>query len=108
MGKPKFDRASEPDADSPEWTGEDFRNAQPALEVIAEVFGADMAEFLRRGRGRPRKATPKVNQTLRLDADVLEAFRREGPGWQTRINAILRANVPDDSPTPPLPSAPNG
>jgi uncharacterized protein (DUF4415 family) len=28
--------------------------------------------------------------TIRLDADVLEYFRRPGPGYQTRINAVLR------------------
>jgi hypothetical protein len=33
---------------------------------------------LRRGRGRPQKADKKVNQTLRLDPDVPEAFRQEG------------------------------
>jgi len=29
--------------------------------------------------------------TLRLDADVLAWFQRGGRGYQTRINAILRA-----------------
>lgn len=29
--------------------------------------------------------------TLRIDRDVLEHFREEGPGWQDRINAALRA-----------------
>jgi uncharacterized protein (DUF4415 family) len=28
--------------------------------------------------------------SLRLDQDVLEFFRAEGPGWQDRINAALR------------------
>jgi uncharacterized protein (DUF4415 family) len=49
---------------------------------------------LKRGRGRPAKADRKVNQTLRLDADVLEAYRREGRGWQSRINRVLRAHMP--------------
>ena len=40
------------------------------------------------------KIDKKVNQTLRLDADVLEAYRREGSGWQTRINQILREHMP--------------
>ncbi len=34
--------------------------------------------------------TPKKSLTLRLDADVLEWFREQGKGYQTRINAILR------------------
>ena len=28
--------------------------------------------------------------TIRLDADVLEWFRSQGPGYQTRINRLLR------------------
>ncbi|WP_338413806.1 BrnA antitoxin family protein [uncultured Sphaerotilus sp.] len=28
--------------------------------------------------------------TLRLDADLVARFRASGPGWQTRINAVLR------------------
>ena len=31
--------------------------------------------------------------SLRLDTDVLEWFRSQGPGYQTRINAVLRAFV---------------
>lgn len=33
----------------------------------------------------------KETMTIRLDADVLEWFRRQGKGYQTRINAILRS-----------------
>ena len=44
-------------------------------------------------RGRPLSANPKVMTTLRLDAEVLEAFRAEGPGWQSRINDELKAVV---------------
>ena len=51
-------------------------------------------ELLRRGRGRPVKADKKVSQNLRLDADVLEAYKREGSGWQTRINQVLREHMP--------------
>ena len=34
---------------------------------------------------------PKVPVSIRLDADVVERYRAMGRGWQTRINAILRA-----------------
>jgi len=34
---------------------------------------------------------PKASVSLRLDADVLEWLKSQGPGYQTRINAILRA-----------------
>jgi uncharacterized protein (DUF4415 family) len=41
-------------------------------------------------RGRPKIQKPKVSTTIRLDADVLDRFRAEGPGWQSRINEALR------------------
>lgn len=41
-------------------------------------------------RGRPKSAVTKVRTTLRLDPDVLAAFRAGGAGWQTRINDALR------------------
>lgn len=34
---------------------------------------------------------PKAAISLRLDADVLNWFKAQGPGYQTRINAVLRA-----------------
>jgi len=34
---------------------------------------------------------PKVPVSIRLDADVIEYFRSTGRGWQTRVNAIMRA-----------------
>jgi len=36
---------------------------------------------------------PKEVITIRLDADVLDWLREQGPGYQTRINAILRTYV---------------
>lgn len=43
--------------------------------------------------GRPVSAAPKVFTGIRLDADVLEALRATGPGWQTRVNGLLRRAV---------------
>ncbi|HEY8579064.1 MAG TPA: BrnA antitoxin family protein [Beijerinckiaceae bacterium] len=34
---------------------------------------------------------PKRQTTLRLDADMADWFRSLGPGYQTRMNAVLRA-----------------
>ena len=83
------------DDENPEWTRKDFERAQPALSMIGEIFGVEAAQAVARRRGRPRKASPKINQPLRLDADVVEAYRRQGRGWQTRINAVLRAHMND-------------
>lgn len=38
-----------------------------------------------------RMQLPKSAISLRLDQDVLEWFKAQGPGYQTRINAVLRA-----------------
>ena len=34
---------------------------------------------------------PKASISLRLDQDVLEWFKAQGAGYQTRINTVLRA-----------------
>jgi len=48
-------------------------------------------DFWRKARLRlPQK---KDSITLRLDHDVLAWFRRQGRGYQTRINAVLRSYV---------------
>ncbi len=75
------------DRDNPAWTAADFRRARPLAEVLPEVIDA-----AKRARGRPKLARPKAHITLRLDADIVDAFKAEGPGWQTRINdALARA-----------------
>lgn len=40
-------------------------------------------------RGRPKLETPKVEVKIRLDATTVEHLRGTGPGWQTRVNALL-------------------
>jgi uncharacterized protein (DUF4415 family) len=83
--KPKFD--PELHDENPEWTRRDFAQAKPASEVLPPEV---MAQFKNKG-GRPRIENPKQAVKLRIDADVLAKFRESGPGWQTRINGILRA-----------------
>jgi uncharacterized protein (DUF4415 family) len=71
----------------------DFAAAQSGLRLLTEKF-FDRAE-IRQGdklvrRGRPPLPSPKQAVKLRLDVDVLAAYRKTGSGWQTRINADLR------------------
>lgn len=40
-------------------------------------------------RGRPKLETPKVEVKIRLDANTVKHLRGSGPGWQTRVNALL-------------------
>ncbi|MBI4574207.1 MAG: BrnA antitoxin family protein [candidate division NC10 bacterium] len=46
-------------------------------------------------RGIVRKGlkpfSPKRAISLRVDPDVLEWFRAQGAGWQTRMNEVLKA-----------------
>ena len=43
-----------------------------------------------RKRGRPVSASAKEQVSVRYDREVLAAFRRSGPGWQTRMNEALK------------------
>lgn len=82
------------DPDNPELTDEFFKNARPAAEVLPPELYAQLTA--QRGRGRPRgsvAAQTKDQVTLRLDHDVLAAFKATGRGWQTRINDLLRADI---------------
>lgn len=44
--------------------------------------------IVRRGLKPP---AAKESISLRVDPEVLGWFRAQGPGWQTRINAVLKA-----------------
>ena len=82
------------DDENPEWTEEDFARARPAVEVLREQFGAEaVAELLKPKRGRPPKAARKRATNIRLSPEVLEYFRATGPGWQTRVDAVLKSHV---------------
>jgi uncharacterized protein (DUF4415 family) len=60
-------------------------NFSDTRELTPEMFAR---AIVRRGfEPVPRK----MQLTIRVDSDVLEWYRRQGPGYQTRINALLRA-----------------
>ncbi len=67
----------------------------PGLVPRAEAAAAaasDVAKVVRRiaRRGLPQSGR-KAAISLRLDEEVLAWFRIQGPGYQTRMNAVLRA-----------------
>ena len=82
-----------------------FRFAIPTAEEDAAITAAARSDpdnppladeqlaQLRPMRGRPRLAHPKAALTMRVDADVLDALKSTGPGWQTRVNSLLRDAV---------------
>ena len=53
---------------------------------------ADIRHIVRGVVRRGLKPVPrKTAISLRLEQDVLDWFKAQGPGYQTRINAVLRA-----------------
>jgi uncharacterized protein (DUF4415 family) len=77
--------AAASEADDFVWDGRDEEDRPATLgELHAGV------ENDRRKRGRPVSPNAKVSTTIRFDADILDAFRAEGPGWQSRMNSVLR------------------
>ncbi|HUY68421.1 MAG TPA: BrnA antitoxin family protein [Alphaproteobacteria bacterium] len=71
-----------------ELTREDFRQMRP----MREVFPAFVAKWAadRRRRGRP-VGRHKAVVSVSLDKEVIKALRKSGAGWQTRMNALLKA-----------------
>jgi uncharacterized protein (DUF4415 family) len=52
--------------------------------------------FWKRAVRNPFYRPVKLQLTVRLDADVVAWLREQGKGYQTRINALLRAAMVDD------------
>ena len=73
--------------DAPAWSDQQFARAEVAFgdKVVRPAQGT-----LTRPRGRPKKADAKVHIHIRLSPQVLGYFRSTGPGWQTRIDEVLR------------------
>jgi uncharacterized protein (DUF4415 family) len=80
--KPTFDD------ENPEWTDEDFSRARPAHEVLP----AEALKAFPRTRGA-QVAPKKVPVSIRLSPEVVARFKAQGPGWQTRIDEILKKAV---------------
>ena len=82
---------SRPDAENPEWTAEEIRRARPLLDVLPK----ETAAAVRRSRGQrgPQKQPTKELISLRVDRDVVAAFRATGAGWQRRVNDVLRSHA---------------
>ena len=78
--------------DSPEFTAEELREARPGREVLPPEF-FEALEKRRQGQRGPQKAPTKQLVTMRLDRDLLDRLKTEGPGWQSRVNALLRKAV---------------
>ena len=85
--------ASRPDEDNPEWTAQEVRDARPLMEALPKETAAAIRRY--RGQRGPQKSPTKELISLRVDRDVVAAFRAAGPGWQSRANQALRAFAND-------------
>jgi len=72
--------------DAPEWPDDAFDRAQISVggKVVREATGT----LTKRGRP-PIGSQPKEQVTLRLPVEVLDYFKADGPGWQTRVSEVL-------------------
>jgi uncharacterized protein (DUF4415 family) len=74
------------DDDLTEWTADQWDRAEFSIgdKIIRPAQGTLTK------RGRPKLDSPKRQVTIRLDDAVIEGFRAQGAGWQSRVNAELR------------------
>lgn len=62
------------------------------IKRTAEHPEADLKHIVRGiARKGLKELSSKTSISLRVDASVLEWFKAQGPGYQTRINAVLKA-----------------
>lgn len=86
--------------DNPEWTEEKFASAKTTEElaktepIFAKLIEAQKNSTLTvRPVGRPKSDNHKQPTTIRLSPEVMDYFKRDGKGWQTRINQVLEDYV---------------
>jgi len=75
--------------DAPELTDDFF---EQGVWKIGDkpVSRPEAQQELARRRGRPAGSGGKVSTTIRFDAEILDAFKATGEGWQTRMNDALK------------------
>ncbi|MFN9744422.1 MAG: BrnA antitoxin family protein [Betaproteobacteria bacterium] len=74
------------DDDNPEWTADEAAAARRLPELPATL----QAKL----RGRPKSAVVKARLTVRVEPQALERWRASGPGWQTRLAALVARMAP--------------
>ena len=75
-----------------ELTGPDIRSMQSASDVLPAKLLAVLPQRKRGERG-PQKAPKKESVTMRYSPEVVEYFKSTGPGWQTRVNRVLKEYI---------------
>jgi uncharacterized protein (DUF4415 family) len=78
------------DPDAPPLSDAELAGFRPAAEMLPQILGQARADALMKRRGRPASAITKAAISLRLDPDIVDAYKAGGEGWQTRMNDALR------------------
>ena len=87
--KPRHIAQADWDAvDVPPLTNEELASMRPLREVFPDL--AEYAAKRKRGQRGPQQAATKKPVTIRIDRDVLARYKASGPGWQSRMNKVLR------------------
>ena len=73
------------DPENPEWTDEDFKKS-----VAFSALSPALQDKLSSRKRGPQIAPVKRPTTLRLDPEVIDAFRAMGKGWQSNVNNALK------------------
>jgi uncharacterized protein (DUF4415 family) len=69
----------------------DEENVRIRGAALADPDAQPVDRLMRRKPGRPPTGLPRKQPVLlNIDPDVIERFKADGPGWQTRMNAALR------------------
>ncbi|CAM5527174.1 BrnA antitoxin family protein [Eoetvoesiella caeni] len=77
------------DGEVRELTVEDFQHAK-RFENLPKDLQNTLQAVRKRG---PQRAPTKEMVTIRLSKDVVEHFRATGPGWQSRVDEVLKKAV---------------
>lgn len=75
------------DSENPEWTEDDFARAKGPRALPAHILAA-FPKTAAKVRGAQKTQT-KAPVSIRLDQAVVDHFKAQGPGWQSRINEAL-------------------
>lgn len=73
-----------------ELTAGDFAQFQPAENLIPGI--TEGMKRLRGQRGKQKEPT-KIQKTLRLSPEVVTYFQRQGKGWQSNLDKVLKDYV---------------
>lgn len=76
------------DPDNPELTDEELASLKPFHVVFPEL-----AEAIKRSRGRPKLDAPKQAVTLRLAPETIARYKTQGGDWRDRMSKAIEKSI---------------